>query len=112
MVSMKASLQPLRTQKTTMTTSVASVRLLECLSPCFAFASVIEEVNNLQCALIVSQERGVHSYHSVYIYTDRLKWPVYSQTVGANCQRHIVSRVCEISTIPIKSTILKQLHVI
>ncbi len=33
----------------------------------FAFAqSVIEEVNNLQCALIVSQERGVHSYYSVY----------------------------------------------
>ncbi len=32
--------------------------------------SVIEEVNNLQCTLIVSQ---------LIVYTDRLKWPVAKQ---------------------------------
>ncbi len=30
----------------------------------------IEEVNNLQCALIVSQERGVHA--QLIVYTDGL----------------------------------------
>ena len=43
-------------------TSVPSVRLLMPLAMfLLSLNSILEEVNTLQCALIVSQERGVHS---------------------------------------------------
>ncbi len=54
-------------------TSVASARLLMPLAMfllSLKSISVIEEVNNLQCTLIVSQ---------LIVYTDRLKWPVAKQ---------------------------------
>ena len=54
-------------------TSVVSVRLLMPLAMFLlslkSIKSVIEEVNNLQCALIVLQERGVHA--QLIVHTDR-----------------------------------------